>query len=170
MVRTINNDTITKNTIKINRYKKIINKNKIMTKMIIDANNLILGRLGTFVAKKALLGEKIDIVNCENVVVTGDKYDIFERYDKQLHRGTPAKGPFTRKMPDRFVKRAIRGMLPYKKGRGREAFKNIKCYIGVPDNLKDQKRDTIKDANVDKVQNFKYVKVIDICRHIGAKL
>ena len=138
--------------------------------MIIDANNLILGRLGTFAAKKALLGEKIDIVNCENAVVTGDKYGIFAKYNKILHRGTPAKGPFTRKMPDRFVKRAIRGMLPYKKGRGREAFKNIKCYIGVPDNLKDQKKDTIKDANVDKVQNFKYVKVIDICRHIGAKL
>lgn len=138
--------------------------------MIIDANDLILGRLGTFAAKKALLGEKIDIVNCENAVVTGDKYDIFEKYDKLLHMGTPAKGPFTRKMPDRFVKRAIRGMLPYKKGRGREAFKNIKCYIGVPDNLMDQKKDTIKDANINKVQNFKYVKVIDICRHIGAKL
>ena len=141
-----------------------------MTKMIIDANNMILGRLGTFVAKKALLGEKIDIVNCENAVVTGDKYDIFGRYDKILHRGTPVKGPFTRKMPDRFVKRAIRGMLPYKKGRGREAFKNIKCYMGVPDELKDQKRDTIKDANVEKLPNFKYVTIKDVCKHIGAKL
>ncbi|MBI2523300.1 50S ribosomal protein L13 [Candidatus Woesearchaeota archaeon] len=138
--------------------------------MIIDANNLILGRLGTFVAKKALLGEKVDIVNCENAVVTGDKYDIFERYDEFLHRGTPAKGPFARKMPDRFVKRAIRGMLPYKKGRGREAFKNIKCYIGIPDSLKGQKKDTIKDANVEKLPNFKYVTVKEVCIHIGAKV
>ena len=141
-----------------------------MTKMIIDANNMILGRLGTFVAKKALLGEKIDIVNCENAVVTGDKYDIFGRYDKILHRGTPVKGPFTRKMPDRFVKRAIRGMLPYKKGRGREAFKNIKCYMGVPDELKGQKKDTIKEANAEKLPNLKYVTIKDICMHIGANL
>ena len=138
--------------------------------MIIDANYLILGRLGTFVAKKALLGEKIDIVNCESCVITGNRDDIFERYDKRLHRGTPAKGPFTRRMPDRFVKRAIRGMLPYKKGRGRVAFKNIKCYIGVPENLKNQKLDTIKNASADKLPNFKYVAVKDICKHIGGKI
>ena len=107
--------------------------------MIIDANNLILGRLGTYVAKKALLGEKIDIVNCEKVVVSGDRDKIFKTYDNSLKRGTPSKGPFTRKMPDRFVKRSIRGMMTYKKEKGRIAYKNIKCYIDVTENFKDQK-------------------------------
>ena len=138
--------------------------------MIIDANNLILGRLGTYVAKKALLGEYIDIVNCENSVVTGDRNKIFEKYDNFLKRGIPAKGPFIRRMPDRFVKRAIRGMLPYKKERGRSAFKNIKCHLGVPEDLKDKKLDTIKEANIDKVPNLKYIKVKDVCKHIGAKI
>ena len=138
--------------------------------MIIDANNLILGRLGTYVAKEALLGEKVDIVNCENSVVTGDRKEIFKVYDERLKRGIPAKGPFTQRMPDRFVKRSIRGMLPYKKERGRIAFKNIKCYIGVPENLKNEKFDTIKEANVDKLPNLKFIKVKEICKHIGAKI
>ena len=138
--------------------------------MIIDANNLILGRLGTYVAKKALLGEDIDIVNCENSVITGDRKKIFEKYDNFLKRGIPAKGPFIRRMPERFVKRAIRGMLPYKKERGRSAFKNIKCHLGVPEDLKDNKLDTIKEANIDKVPNLKYIKVKDVCKHIGAKI
>ena len=138
--------------------------------MIIDANNLILGRLGTFVAKNALLGEKIDIVNCETCVVTGDRSKIFERADRFLKMGIPAKGPFTRRMPDRFVKRSIRGMLPYKKERGRVAFKNIKCHIGIPDNLKNQKFDTIKNADIGKVPNLKYINILEICRHIGAKI
>jgi len=124
--------------------------------MIIDANNLILGRLGTFVAKEALLGEKIDIVNCEACVVTGDKHRIFKDYDRFLKMGIPAKGPFMHRMPDRFVKRSIRGMLPYKKERGRIAFKNIKCHMGIPENLKEQKFDTLKEANVEKVPNLKY--------------
>ncbi|MFH0868111.1 MAG: 50S ribosomal protein L13, partial [Candidatus Woesearchaeota archaeon] len=64
----------------------------------------------------------------------------------------------------------IRGMLPYKKERGRTAFKNIKCYIGIPEDFKNQKMDTIKNANVEKVPNLKFVKVKDICIHIGAKL
>ena len=138
--------------------------------MIIDANNLILGRLGTYVAKKALLGEKIDIVNSESCVITGDKDKIFEDYDNQLKRGTPSKGPFVHRMPNRFVKRSIRGMLPYKKERGKVAFKNIKCYIGIPDNLKNQKFDTIKNANIEKIPNLKYVKIKDICMHIGYKV
>ena len=137
--------------------------------MIIDANNIILGRLGTFVAKKALLGEKIDIVNCENCVITGDRKKIFEDYDNLLKRGIPSKGPFVRRMPDRFVKRAIRGMLPYKKERGRKAFKNIKCYVGVPENMKSQKTDTIKGANIEKIPNLKYTKIKEICSHIGRK-
>ena len=138
--------------------------------MIIDANNLILGRLGTFVAKKALLGEKIDIVNCENAVITGAKDDIFGRYDQLLHRGTPVKGPFAYKMPDRFIKRVIRGMLPYKKERGRKAFKNVKCHIGIPNNFKGQKIDTIKEANAEKLPNFRYLTIKDVCMHMGAKI
>ena len=53
--------------------------------MIIDANNLILGRLGTYAAKKALLGEKIDIVNCESCVITGNRKKIFDNYDIKLN-------------------------------------------------------------------------------------
>jgi len=44
--------------------------------MIIDATNLIAGRLATFVAKKALLGEEIEIVNSEKAVLTGKKSDL----------------------------------------------------------------------------------------------
>jgi large subunit ribosomal protein L13 len=138
--------------------------------MIIDANNLILGRLGTYVAKKVLLGEKVDIVNCEGCVITGDRARILKDSDRFLKMGIPAKGPFTRKMPDRFVKRSIRGMLPYKKGRGRVAFNNIKCHIGVPDNLKDQKMDNIKGANVEKLPNLKFITIKEICNHIGGKV
>ena len=138
--------------------------------MIIDANNIILGRLASFVAKKALLGEKIDIVNCENCFITGSRYRIFEDYDVDLRRGTHEKGPFVYRMPDRFVKRTIRGMIPYKTERGRAAYKSLKCHIGVPENLKNQKFETIKNANVEKVPNLKYVKVKDVCMHIGAKI
>ena len=41
--------------------------------MIVDANNLVLGRMATHVAKELLKGEKVDIVNCEKVVVSGSR-------------------------------------------------------------------------------------------------
>ena len=138
--------------------------------MIIDGNNLILGRLGTFAAKKALLGETIDIVNCEEVVITGKKESVFARYDRFLQMGIPAKGPFNYKTAQRLVKRSIRGMLPYKNARGIAAFKNIKCYKGVPEEFKGKKFETVQGANVDKVPNLDFVKVKDICMHIGGKV
>ena len=30
-------------------------------------------------------------------------------------------------------------MLPFRKGRGKEALKKVKCYLGIPENLKDKK-------------------------------
>ena len=138
--------------------------------MIIDATDLILGRLATFVAKKALLGEKFDIVNCEKAVITGDRNKIIEKYFGKIRKGIPLKGPYFPRMPDRFVRRTIRGMLPYKRERGKMAFGNIMCYVGVPDEFKDKKLETVKEANVSKVPNLKYICVGEISKVLGAKL
>ena len=53
--------------------------------MIINANNLILGRLASFAAKQALLGEKIEIVNSEETVIIGSKKVIYAKYDEKIN-------------------------------------------------------------------------------------
>lgn len=138
--------------------------------MIIDATDSILGRLATVAAKKALLGEKIDIVNCEKAIVTGNKVQIFARYKQKKDQGIPLKGPYFQKMPDRMVRRAIRGMLPYKKEKGKKAFDNVMCYIGVPERFKSQKMNKIKEADVSKMPSLKYVYIKDISKFLGAKI
>ncbi|MFH1592743.1 MAG: 50S ribosomal protein L13 [Candidatus Woesearchaeota archaeon] len=132
--------------------------------MIIDANNLIAGRLGTVAAKRALLGEEVFIVNSEKAVITGSKKIILGKYADQSKRGEPFHGPFLPKTPDRFLKRLIRGMLPYKQFKGLSAFKRIKCYSGVPEGFKDKKLETIEKANVLKMQNLKYISVGMLCK------
>jgi len=139
--------------------------------MIIDATNLILGRLATFVAKKALLGEKVYIVNCEKAVISGNKKNIFEKFKHKNDLGrNPYKGPFYPKMPDTIVRRTIRGMLPWKNARGRNAYKNVLCYVGLPEKFKNQKLETIDEFNVSKLQNLKYVTVEEVAKHLGAKI
>ena len=137
--------------------------------MIIDGKDLILGRLGTFIAKKALLGENIDIVNCEQIVMTGKKDFILKKYIDWKDRGIPAKGPFTYRRPDMFVKRALRGMFDYKKSRGKEGFARVKCYIGVPNEFKDKKTQEIEGASIQKLPNVKYLHLGEISKLIGAK-
>ena len=135
--------------------------------MIIDAENLIVGRLASIVAKKALLGEKIDIVNADKAVIVGRKEGIFEKYKRQSERGEPFHGPFLPKKPDRLLKRIIRGMLPYKQTRGRDAFKRIKCHIGIPDELKDKKIISLEEADVTKTKNLRYINLAKICEFLG---
>ncbi len=137
--------------------------------IVIDATNLILGRMASYVAKKALLGEEIAIVNCENSYITGDKKRVFESFKQKRERGVPLQGPYYPRMPDRIVRRAVRGMLPYKKAKGKEAFSRVMCYIGVPEELKEKKAETIKEASIGKVPNLKYVRLGEIARLLGAK-
>ena len=133
--------------------------------MIINASDMILGRLASYVAKKALLGEKVDVVNCEKAVLTGNKKSVLADYKRRNERGTrPTKGPFMPKMPDRFVRRCIRGMLPYKQEKGIKAFKRVMCYIEIPDEFKDKQIETIDDFNVSKVPSLKYVYIGEICK------
>ena len=137
--------------------------------MIIDANNLIVGRLGTLAAKKALLGEKVDIINCEKAVISGARENVFARYKQRRDRGVPKKGPFIPRMPDRFLRRQIRGMLPMEKARGREAYTRIICHIGVPEGFKGKATETVTKANADKLMTLKKVSVEDVCTFLGAR-
>lgn len=140
-----------------------------MIKMIINADNLILGRMATISAKKALMGENVDIVNCEKAVITGNKREVLEKFKERNKRGIPAKGPFYPKRADMFVRRSIRGMLPYKQEKGRKAFKKIMCYVGVPEKFKDKNIETIKKADFSKMPVLKYIRVGRICKELKNK-
>jgi ribosomal protein uL13 len=108
---------------------------------IIDGENTVLGRLSSYVAKQALQGEEVSIVNCEKVLITGNKTRIKKDFETRRGRiGSSQKGPKHHRTSEKIVKRAIRGMLPdHREGRGRVAFKNIKCYNGIPKEFENKK-------------------------------
>lgn len=124
---------------------------------IIDGKGAVLGRLASKVAKDALLGEEIAIVNCEEIIITGGKTEIQKSFLKKRSMiGHSQKGPKHPKANEKIVKRVIRGMLPnHRWGRGREAFKRIKCYVGIPQEFKDKKIETIKTQKKNKFSAVK---------------
>lgn len=102
-------------------------------KIVIDATGGIMGRIASFAAKKALLGSEIAIVNCNDVLLTGQKVTTLAKYQKLRKMGGSAlKGPNFPRSPEKIVKRTVRGMLPWRQGRGREALKRVKCYNTLP--------------------------------------
>lgn len=137
--------------------------------IIIDAKGLIVGRFATYAAKHALLGEEVAVVNCEHAYITGTKKRIVDEYFRKRRMGTWATGPFYHRQPDRIVRRIIRGMLPYKQEKGRSAYKRIMCYLGVPHEFKNQKLQTIEDANINNVPNLRYIILQELSQLLGAK-
>jgi len=143
--------------------------------MIINAEGHILGRLSAFAAKHALLGENVIIVNAEKLLVSGDRNAVFKKYMSRLewkNKMNYTKGPFHQKRPDKFVRKAIRGMLPYKKTRGREAYKRVMVYIGIPEyEIKNVHNIDIKNQEIQNLNNIKKevrgVTVDEICKFIG---
>ena len=137
--------------------------------MIIDATDMIAGRIATVAAKKALLGEDIIIVNCEKAVITGNRLSVLADYKRTKERGIPLKGPYFHRKSDKIMRRIVRGMLPYKQEKGRIVYEKVICYRGVPSELTGKKFETIKGAGIGKLPNTKYVYIGEISKFLGAK-
>ncbi|MFE3845648.1 50S ribosomal protein L13 [Thermoplasmatota archaeon] len=135
--------------------------------IIIDADGATLGRLCTNAAKNLLNGEEIAIVNSEKAIISGKKSMIKKHYKQKREVGTYRKGPFFPRMPDRIVKRSIRGMIPYQTPHGRAAFKRLKCYIGIPREFEDKKFEKIKDAEKMPID---FITIMELSKFLGADI
>ena len=133
--------------------------------MIVDAEGAIMGRLAAKIAKEALKGNAITVVNVEKAIVTGNPDSTIERYYAKRERGDPNKGPFYPRYPDKLFKRVVRGMLPYKKDRGMKAFRRVKVVVGNPGSLKAEKMGK-SEADI----TCKFITVKDLCKNLGAKV
>jgi len=138
---------------------------------VINAEGHILGRLSSVIAKRLLRGEKIVVVNAEKAIVTGDREMVFQRYKEKYDRGSKEKGPYFPRHPEKIFKRTVRGMLPWKSRRGREAYRRLRVFIGVPEELKDKEFEVVEQALYEKVSKTdKFVTLAEISEYLGYKL
>ncbi len=138
--------------------------------IVIDASNLILGRMASHVAKKALEGNYIVVVHAEKAVIAGRRKRILERVKTRLRTrtlGSLEKGPTHPRRADTFMRRVIRGMLPWKKPHGKDAYKRVRVYIGLPDEFVGKTTTRVPQAEVSKLRG-PYVSVEEIVKEIGA--
>ena len=135
--------------------------------IIIDATGSTLGRLSTKVAKRLLKGEEIAVINSEKAIISGKKASIKNIYKQKREVGTYRKGPFFPRASDKIVKRTIRGMIPYQTSHGREAFKRLKCYIGIPKEFEGKKFEKITEAIK---QPINFMTVEELSKFLGAKI
>jgi large subunit ribosomal protein L13 len=137
--------------------------------VVVNAEGMILGRMASMVARRLMAGDEIAIVNAEKAVISGTKARVFATYERKRSRGSREGGPFFPRRPDHLVKRTIRGMLPYKREPGREAFHRVKVYVGVPPEFAGKEMESFPEAQVSRLSSPRYVTVGAVSTFMGAK-
>ncbi|WP_053948629.1 50S ribosomal protein L13 [Halolamina sediminis] len=132
--------------------------------LVVDARDAIMGRVASEVAQRALDGDRVAVINAEQAVITGNEEATMDTYRTRANLGSDS-GPYYPKRPDRIFKRSVRGMLPYKQDRGREAFESIRIYVGNPH---DRDGEVLEGTSLDRLSNIKFTTLGEISETLGA--
>nr|XP_006824379.1 PREDICTED: 60S ribosomal protein L13a-like isoform X2 [Saccoglossus kowalevskii] len=117
--------------------------------LLIDARGHLLGRLASITAKTILQGQRVVLVRCEGIVISGSLYRNKLKFLQFLRKRTntkPSRGPFHFRAPSRVFWRVVRGMLPHKLKRGSDALDRLKVFEGIPAPYDKQKRFVVPSA------------------------
>jgi len=117
--------------------------------LIIDGRGHLIGRLASIVAKSVLQGHSIVVVRCEGLNISGSFYRNKLKYLRFLRKRcniNPARGPFHFRAPSKIFWRIVRGMVPHKTERGKQALLRLKSYEGVPAPFDKKKRMIVPSA------------------------
>ena len=133
--------------------------------VVIDGRGHMNGRLASIVAKLILNGQKVVIVRCEEINISGELSFHPLHTNNQLFIGNfyrnklkyldflkkrcnvkPSRGPFHFRAPSKIFWRTVRGMTPHKTERGKEALKLLQTFEGVPPPYDKKKKMVIPSA------------------------
>ena len=138
--------------------------------IVVDATDHIAGRLSSHVAKLLLKGNRVSLVNCEKIMISGTRANIIKEYREFLEISSilnPKHGPFHPRRPDTIITKMIRGMLPFgKKPSGITAHKRLRAYIGSPKELKSIEKIQFEKAKI-KRSASNYTTMGELSRVIG---
>jgi len=103
--------------------------------VVIDGRGHLIGRLASVLAKELLNGQKVVVVRCEEIQISGSLFRnqlIFSKFLQHRGNTNPKRGPIHYRSPGRILWRSIRGMMPHKSKRGQAALERLKVFEGVP--------------------------------------
>ena len=135
--------------------------------VVIDGRGHLMGRLSSIVAKFLLNGNKVVVVRTEGIHMSGNFYRNKLKYLKFLRlrcNVKPLRGPFHFRAPGKIFWRTVRGMIPHKGERGKDALKRLQCFEGVPPPYDRKKKMVIPQAlKVLRLKPGRKVRRINCC-------
>lgn len=139
--------------------------------IVVDATNCVAGRMCSHVSKLLLQGNRVTIVNAEKAMLSGNRYRTIESYKEHLEINSvtnPIHGPFHPRRPDTILSKMVRGMVPKRKSDGLTAFKRLRVFMGVPEEMKGAKMESFDDSKITKPESY-YISIGEVAKQIGWK-
>jgi large subunit ribosomal protein L13Ae len=117
--------------------------------IIIDGRGHLVGRLASIVAKQILRGQRVVVVRCEGLNISGSLFRNKLKYHEFLNKScntNPRRHFKHYSSPSRMFWRSTRGMLPHKEQRGLDALQHLKVFEGIPYPYDQKKRMVVPSA------------------------
>ena len=150
----------------VSKQEQVIDLSK---PIVVDGTNLIAGRVCSNVAKLLRKGNRVSIVNCEKIMMSGKKPSIVREYQEFLKINSiihPKHGPVHPRRPDTIIKRMVRGMLPRETPSGKTDLARLRTYIGVPKEVKGLEKIQFEKSKITKARS-NYTSMAELSRYIG---
>ncbi len=122
---------------------------KVNSMIVYNAKGHIAGRIAAKVAKSLLSGEDVVVLNTKDAVFSGELQAAVNRMNarrKQQDKRDPEKSPKFPRVPYMMFKRMVRGMLPKKTQRGRDALHRLRAYDGPAPGIDEKGAITVPSA------------------------
>jgi len=117
--------------------------------IVIDARGHLLGRLASKVAKEIMRGQRVVVVRCESLNISGSLFRNklkWAEYIKKSNNTNPRRNFKHFKSPSRIFWKTVRGMTPHKMHRGALALQKLKVFEGIPFPYDQKKRMVVPEA------------------------
>ena len=117
--------------------------------IIIDGRGHLVGRLASKVAKEILRGQRVVVVRCEQMNISGSLFRNklkWAEYIKKSNNTNPRRNFKHFKSPSRIFWRTVRGMTPHKAPKGKAALQKLKVFEGIPFPYDQKKRMVVPEA------------------------
>ena len=154
---------------KSRRKSELVSSKTERGELVVNGAGCIAGRMCSHVSKLLLKGNRVTIVNAEKAMLSGQRNRTIQLYKEHLEINSatnPIHGPFHPRRPDRILTKMVRGMMPKRKASGIEAFKRLRVYISIPEQLKNSTMESFEDSKITKPVSY-YITIGDLAKEIG---
>jgi large subunit ribosomal protein L13 len=138
--------------------------------MIVDAKDNVAGRLASKVAKAIINGERVTVINSQDLVMVGNKKSILEKFTTRVDgavKSNPHYGPKYDRIPSKIFRRMVRNMLPTKKRAKERIIKQLRVFNTTAKGIDSKEAIIFEEIKFNHRNN--YIKLKDVALLLGGR-